>query len=82
MEKPDQELLLTVVDENPRLKELYEEHLRYEKELAEFEASPARATWDEAREKRLKKQKLKGMDMIMSILVDYRHDSGQYVANQ
>ncbi len=73
MEKLDEELLLEVVQTNFRIKKLYEEHLKYEMELRAFEKNPALSAWDALREKRLKKEKLKGMDIIMSTLNEYRN---------
>lgn len=74
MEKLDHELLLKVISDNHNLKKLYDEHLKLEQELSKLEKLAAFSTAAEVHHKQLKKQKLKGMDGIMSILNQYRRD--------
>lgn len=72
MEKGDRELLLQISTDNPRLRKLYEEHIELENKLAEFEKSRAYSFSASLTAKEMKKQKLKGMDEIMSILIEYK----------
>jgi uncharacterized protein YdcH (DUF465 family) len=78
MERADLELLETLLPTNPKLKQLVNEHKRLEKEVANVSRysgfSPAAAL----REQQLKKEKLRGMDDIMSILSEYRNGSETY----
>ena len=74
MNKADEELVLAIVPTKPTLKKLYQEHRKLEKEVARFERySPYSSTAD-LKQKTLKKQKLKGMEQIMSILQQHRQD--------
>lgn len=79
MEKADQDLVQRVVHIDPRVKKLYEEHLEFEKQLLEFGGNGSLSTWDEQREKFIKKQKLRGMDRLMALLSHYRQESSQAV---
>ncbi len=72
MEKGDRELLLQISSDNPRLRKLYQEHIELERKLAEFERSRAYSFSASLTAKEIKKQKLKGMDEIMSILMEYK----------
>lgn len=72
MEKVDHELILRIAPTDPRLQKLYDEHLALERQLLEFERSRALSFTASMEAKELKKQKLRGMDDIMSILNDYR----------
>ena len=72
MEKADRELLLSRVTTDERLKELYKEHLRLEKEVSRLSLYSSYSPVTAFRERMLKKEKLRGMDRIMSILRDYK----------
>jgi uncharacterized protein len=72
MEKSDQELLLRIADFNPHLKQLYEEHLKLNEEVEKLERYAAYSSSAALRHKQMKKEKLRGMDAIMSILNEYR----------
>lgn len=72
MEKCDQELLLRIADSNPHLKQLYEEHLKLDEEVEKLERYAAYSSSAALRHKQMKKEKLHGMDVIMSILNEYR----------
>ncbi|HQH27149.1 MAG TPA: DUF465 domain-containing protein, partial [Oligoflexia bacterium] len=52
--------------------ELYEEHLELEKEVEKLERYAAYSSSAALRHKQLKKEKLRGMDAIMSILHEHR----------
>lgn len=73
MEKADEELLLQIADTNPHLKKLYEEHLELEDEVEKVGRYAAYSSSAAMREKELKKAKLRGMDLIMSILNEHRN---------
>ncbi len=72
MERKDRELLLRIVPSNAHLNKLYREHLRLEKEVEHIETYVAHSPSVAFRLQNLKKEKLRGMDSIMSILGDYR----------
>jgi|ADurb_Gly_02_Slu_FD_contig_21_2676844_length_447_multi_5_in_0_out_0_1 uncharacterized protein YdcH (DUF465 family) len=72
MERTDQELLFQIADSNPYLKKLYEEHLQLEEEVERLGRYAAYSSSAALRHKALKKEKLRGMDAIMSILNEHR----------
>jgi uncharacterized protein len=72
MEKRDQELIGTLVDRDPELREKWEEHLLLEGQLAELQKRLHLSTDEEVEKKRLQKLKLAGKDRIMEILSKYR----------
>ena len=76
MELLDHDLLMRVSDTNPLLQKLYSEHLRLEKAVEQVGRYAAYSSSAALKQKELKKEKLKGMDTIMSILNGYRGESG------
>lgn len=76
MNKADEELLLAIAPTNPTLRKLYQEHLKLEKELSHFEKYTQYSASADLQNKMLKKQKLKGMEQIMTILA--KHKNGSY----
>ncbi len=72
MEKRDEELVLHLAENDSHLRELYEEHLELEKEVEKLERYAAYSSSAALRHKQLKKEKLRGMDAIMSILHEHR----------
>ena len=72
MEKLDRDLILNLCQSVPRLRDLYEEHLRLEKELEKFEQYSAYSASAKLRSNELKKEKLKGVDDMMAIVSEYR----------
>ena len=72
MEKLDRDLILSLCPSIPRLRDLYEEHLRLENELLKFEQYSAYSASAQLRSKELKKEKLKGVDDMMQILSVYK----------
>ena len=72
MEKRDEELIASLVDRDPELKEKWEEHLTLETQLAELQKRLHLSTEEEVEKKRLQKLKLAGKDRIMAILSKYR----------
>ena len=72
MEKKDQELLFQLAESNPYLKQLYDEHIKLDEEVEKLERYAAYSSTAALRHKQLKKEKLRGMDTIMSILNEAR----------
>lgn len=75
MEKVDQELIQEMMPENPRLKELYREHLQLDKKTNQLERLRGYSTSATLALASLKKKKLSGMDEMMSILKSHRDKS-------
>ena len=74
MEKFERELILSLCPSIPRLRDLYEEHLKLEREVERFEQYSAYSASAQIRSHELKKEKLKGVDDMMAIISDYRRD--------
>ena len=74
MEAIDRELIDRVVATNSKLKRLYAEHLRLEKELDLFERRTFLTAQEEVLVKKLKQKKLLGVDRIMEILQGHREE--------
>ncbi len=72
MENTDHELLLSIVPSNPDLKRLYDRHRKLEREVQNLEPYASYSTSARLRQRELKKEKLRGMEMIMSILHQHR----------
>jgi uncharacterized protein YdcH (DUF465 family) len=72
MEARDEQLILSVVDRDPELKRLHEEHLQLEKQLAQLNHKGFLNAEEEVERKRLQKVKLAGKDRMMEILTRYR----------
>jgi uncharacterized protein YdcH (DUF465 family) len=72
MEKVDQELLNQLAPHHARLKKLYDEHRKLEKQLVNLSRFSTYSPSTALKQQQLKKQKLRGMDTIMRILSEYR----------
>lgn len=72
MEAKDEQLIQTLVDRDPELKQYYEEHVQLEKQLANMNHKGFLNPDEEVERKRLQKVKLAGKDRIMEILSRYR----------
>ncbi|TMA77938.1 MAG: DUF465 domain-containing protein [Deltaproteobacteria bacterium] len=72
MEARDEQLILSVVDRDPELKRLHEEHLQLERQLAQLNHKGFLNAEEEVERKRLQKVKLAGKDRMMEILSRYR----------
>lgn len=72
MEARDEQLILSVVNRDPELKRLHEEHLHLEKQLAQLNHKGFLNAEEEVERKRLQKVKLAGKDRMMEILSRYR----------
>ena len=75
MEKLDRELILSLCPNIPRLRDLYEEHLKLEREVEKFEQYAAFSASAQLRSKELKKEKLRGVDDMMAIVEEHKHHS-------
>ena len=81
MEKLDRELILNLCPSIPRLRELYEDHIRLEKEVEKFEQYAAYSASAQLHSQELKKEKLKGVDDMMEIIENYKRCSEQTLQN-
>lgn len=64
----DQNLLQNLIDNNPRFRMLYENHILLEKQLLEFEKRSFLSADDEIEKNKVKKLKLIGKDEMESIV--------------
>jgi uncharacterized protein YdcH (DUF465 family) len=72
MERKDEDLIKTLLDRDPELKQYYEEHVALERQLAEFHGRNHLTPEEEVEKKRIQKLKLAGKDRIMEILSRHR----------
>ena len=72
MEVKDEQMILTLVDRDPELRRVYDEHVELKKRLAHIDHKGYLSTDEEIERKRLQKVKLAGKDRIMEILNKYR----------
>ena len=72
MEARDEQLIISVVNRDPELKRLHEEHLQLERQLAQLNHKGFLNAEEEVERKRLQKVKLAGKDRMMEILSRYR----------
>lgn len=71
MEQREMELLEKYAPQDPELKELWDDHLLYEKQLDKLEVKPYRTPAEEQTHRQLKKQKLEGKTKLMALLDKY-----------
>jgi uncharacterized protein len=72
MEKKDEELIRTLLEREPELRQYYEEHVDLEQRLEAFQQKLYLTSEEELERKRLQKLKLAGKDKIMEILSRHR----------
>lgn len=72
MEKADRELILALCPMNLELRQLYDEHIKLEKEVRKIEHYVAYSATAQLKQTHLKKEKLKGVDAMMTILGEHR----------
>ena len=72
MEKKDEELIQTLLEREPELRQYYEEHTDLERKLDGYQQKLYLTPEEELEKKRLQKLKLVGKDKIMEILSRYR----------
>ncbi len=72
MERKDEDLIKTLLDRDPELKQYYDEHVALERRLADFQGRSHLSPEEEVEKKRIQKLKLAGKDKIMEILSRHR----------
>ena len=72
MEKHDEELIRSLLQEDAELRRYYEEHLELEKQLAHLQHRHYLTPEEDVEKRRIQKIKLAGKDRIMEILGRYR----------
>ena len=75
MEKHEEELIRSLIDNDPELRRYYEEHIELEKKLAALQHKHFLTPDEDLEKKRIQKVKLAGKDRIMEILGRYRHSA-------
>ncbi len=78
MENTDRELIMAVIKTNVELRRLYEQHHDLEDRLSSYEGRRFLTAEEELHQKRLKLEKLSGMDRIMQILRNHRTSPAAY----
>jgi hypothetical protein len=68
MENGDREKILREAKRNAQLRRLYSEHIALEEELSRFSKRPYLTATEEQEETLLKRRKLQGVDLMMSLL--------------
>jgi len=68
MEESDKATIQQLVDQNPRFRLLYEEHLLLEKELKQYNDKSFLSPDEELEKKKIQKMKLAGKDEMDQIL--------------
>lgn len=74
MDRRDVELIEQFLEQDKKLTTLYREHIDYEKQLAKLDNKLFLTPEEELLRKELQKKKLKGKDLIETILKKYRGD--------
>ncbi|WP_029917640.1 hypothetical protein [Pelobacter seleniigenes] len=64
----DQNLLQDLIENNPRFRMLYEEHVIFEKQLTEYEKKAFLTPQEELEKNKVKKMKLVGKDEMEKIV--------------
>jgi len=72
MEKHEEELIRSLIDQDDELKRYYEEHLELERQLETLQHKHYLTPEEDLEKKRIQKIKLAGKDRIMEILGRYR----------
>lgn len=76
MEQRELLMLEKHLEDNPELKELWSDHILYEKQVEKLEAKPYRTPLEEQTLKQLKKQKLEGKTRLLAMLDEYFKQEG------
>ena len=72
MEPADETLISRLIDQNPELRQLVNDHQDFERRLEEMNRRPYLSTEEDIERKRLQKAKLAGKDKIERILAPHR----------
>ena len=75
MEAKEEELIRSLIDTDPELRECYEEHRTLKQRLEELRQQSHLTEEEEIEEKRIQKQKLAGKDRMMQILARHRQQT-------
>ena len=79
MEKREEEMILSLVDQVPELGSLYAEHQDLKKQLDTINHKHHLTPDEELEKKRIQKLKLAGKDRIMAILAAHRGETAKPV---
>lgn len=71
MEKAEEQQILSLIDQVPELRGLYEEHVDFKRKLDKLNHKIHLSTDEEVEKKRLQKLKLAGKDRMMELLHRY-----------
>ncbi|MEA2624122.1 MAG: uncharacterized protein QOD06_167 [Candidatus Binatota bacterium] len=77
MEKKEEEAILSLTDQVPELRSLYDEHVDLKKKLERFNHKHYLTPEEEVEKKRLQKLKLAGKDRMMEILHEHQPPEGK-----
>ena len=77
MDQADIQLITHLIPKNEKLRKLYNEHVKLDKQVARFQDYSNYSATAALRQQELKKAKLKGVDSIMEILNQHREINGQ-----
>ena len=72
MEQYEESAIVSLLDKEPELKKLYDEHQAFEKQLAVFQHKSHLSADEEIEMKRIQKLKLAGRDKIMQLVSKHR----------
>lgn len=72
MEQYEESVIVSLLNKEPELKKLYDEHLAFEKQLAVFQHKNHLSADEEIEMKRIQKLKLAGRDKIMELVGKHR----------
>ena len=82
MEKADRELILNLKQTNPRLKKLYDEHVKLDKMIVRLEQYAKHSPSSGLKAKELKIEKLRGVDEMMKIISEARKNDNDVMEYQ
>lgn len=72
MDVKEEELIRSLLDTDPELRQHYEEHAQLKHRLQELREKPFLTEEEEVEEKTIQKQKLAGKDSMMEILARHK----------
>ncbi len=75
MDVKEEELIRSLLDTDPELRQHYEEHAQLKQRLQELREKPFLTEEEEVEEKTIQKQKLAGKDRIMEILARHKQQA-------
>jgi|GEM_PF-201947 len=82
MERTDRELIEQVMKNDMRLKRLYDQHLKLERSLEQFQGRSFLTGIEQRDERNLKKKKLNGVDEMMRLLAEIKQPISANSAEQ